>query len=377
MARKIRSIIRRAIRIKQSPGHPLFMFSLTGAEILEVADISRVSRGDDGKLLGYQRPEVKKHVQDIVDYLDNEGGLFPNSIILALSSKIKFRAARGPRVGDGLAEAGELEIFLPNPGEPRPAWIVDGQQRALAISKSKKKAMSFPVNAFVADEIDLQRDQFLRVNNTKPLPRGLITELLPQVSSVLPATMEARKMPSALCDLLNNDESSPFKGLIIRSSMTTATRRRAVVADTSIIQMLQESLTNPSGCLFPYRNIATGKSDMDVIWANILTFWTAVQHVFPDAWGKPATKSRLMGGPGIRAMGRVMDRVMPAINVRDRKAVQQVESELQALVPVCHWTSGRWDELDLDWKEVQNVGRHIRLLSNLLVRAYVQKGQNL
>ena len=376
MAKKTRSIIRRAIRIRQSLDHPLFMFSLTGAEILEVADISRLSRGDDGKLLGYQRPEVKKHVQDIVDYLDNDGSLFPNSIILALSSKIKFRAARGPRVGDGLAEAGELEIFLPTAGEPRPAWIVDGQQRALAISKSKRKGMSFPVNAFVADEIDLQRDQFLRVNNTKPLPRGLITELLPQVSSVLPASMEAKKMPSALCDLLNSDESSPFKGLIIRSSMTVAARKRAVVTDTSIIQMLQESLTTPSGCLFPYRNIATGKSDTDVIWANILTFWKAVRNVFPEAWGKPATKSRLMGGTGIRAMGRVMDRVMPAINVRDRKAVQQVESELQVLVPVAHWTSGRWDDLDLDWKDVQNVGRHIRLLSNLLVRTYVQKGHN-
>ena len=131
MARKRRSIIRRAIRIKQNAEHPLFMFSLTGTEILEIADISRLSRGDDGKLLGYQRPEVKKHVQDIVDYLDNEGGLFPNSIILALSSEIKFRGSRGPRVGDGLAEAGELEIYLPNPGSPRPAWIVDGQQREI------------------------------------------------------------------------------------------------------------------------------------------------------------------------------------------------------------------------------------------------------
>ena len=82
------------------------------------------------------------------------------------------------------------------------------------------KGSSFPINAFIADDIELQRDQFLRVNNTKPLPRGLITELLPQVSSVLPSAMEAKKLPSALCDLLNTDDASPFKGLIIRSSMT-------------------------------------------------------------------------------------------------------------------------------------------------------------
>ena len=41
--------------------------------------------------------------------------------------------------------------------------------------------MRVPVNAFIADDVPSQRDQFLRVNNTRPLPRGLITELLPEV----------------------------------------------------------------------------------------------------------------------------------------------------------------------------------------------------
>jgi DGQHR domain-containing protein len=374
LARPSRYIIRRAIRLKQSAEHPLYMFTLTGAEILQVADISRLSRGDDGKLIGYQRPEVKKHVQDIVDYLDTDAGLFPNSIILALSSKTKFRASRGPRVGDGLADAGEIEIELPRADGVRPAWIVDGQQRALAISKSKRKDMMFPVNAFIADDIEIQRDQFLRVNNTKPLPRGLITELLPEVSSALPASLEARKIPSALCDLLNTQEDSPFKGLIIRTSTSKADRKSAVIADTSIIRMLQESLNTPQGCLFPYRNIATGQSDTDLIWAMVLIFWKAVKNTFPDAWGKSPAKSRLMHGAGIRSMGRVMDRVMPSINVRSPKAVQSVQKELSVLVPACHWTSGRWEDMgDLGWNEIQNVPRHIRVLSNFLVRTYVQR----
>ncbi len=377
MARQKRYITRRAIRLKQHAEHPLYMFALTGAEILQVADISRLSRGDDGRLIGYQRPEVKKHVQDIVDYLDTEAGLFPNSIILALSSRTKFRGSRGPRVADGLADAGEIEIELPHSGGVRPAWIVDGQQRALAISKSKRKNMMFPVNAFIADDIEIQRDQFLRVNNTKPLPRGLITELLPEVSSALPANLEARKIPSALCDLLNTQDDSPFKGLIIRSSTSPADRKTAVVTDTSIIKMLQESLTNASGCLFPYRNIATGQSDTDLIWAMVLIFWKAVKNTFPNAWGKSPAKSRLMHGAGIRSIGRVMDRVMPSIDVRDPKAVQKVERELACLVPVSHWTSGSWDELgDLQWNEIQNVPRHIRVLSNFLVRTYVQKGRS-
>lgn len=243
-------IRRRALRIYQNDKHPLYLFCLTGDEILSVADISRLSRDDAGKLIGYQRPHVKRHIQDIVEYLDSDNILFPNSLILALSSKVKFRANHRSLTADGLVASGIVEIPMSKNGQ-KPAWIVDGQQRAIAISKSKRRDLPIPINAFVADEIELQRDQFLRVNNTKPLPRGLITELLPEVSTPLPASLQAKKIPSALCELLNSERHSPFHKLISRASTSDQNKRQAVIADTSIIKMLQESLSNPSGCLFP------------------------------------------------------------------------------------------------------------------------------
>jgi DGQHR domain-containing protein len=366
------AIQRRALRIEQNDKHPLYVFCLTGDEILAVADISRLSRSDAGKLIGYQRPHVKRHIQDIVEYLNSDNILFPNSLILALSSKVKFRASRGPVAADGLVTAGIVEIPLTKNGH-KPAWIVDGQQRALAISKSNRRDLPVPINAFVADEVELQRDQFLRVNNTKPLPRGLITELLPEVSTPLPANLQAKKIPSALCDLLNTEPHSPFHKLISRASTPQSSKRSAVVADTSIIKMLQESLANPSGCLFPYRNIATGETDFDAIWATLLAYWTAVKKTFPEAWGKPPTKSRLMHGAGIRAMGKLMDRVMGSIDPTGHGVGAHVQHELRSIQPVCHWTEGRWTELgNLNWNEIQNVPRHIRTLSNVLVRTYVQ-----
>lgn len=373
MARKGQTVIeRRALRLSQNRAHPLYLFCLTGDEILKVADISRLSRDDAGKLIGYQRPEVRRHIQEIADYLNTDDVLFPNSLILALSSSVKFRGSRGPHVKDGFAEAGILQIRVPGPKDSKPAWIVDGQQRALAISKSKRKDLPIPINAFVADDVALQRDQFFRVNNTKPLPRGLITELLPEVSTPLPANLEARKIPSGLCDLLNSDKHSPFRGLIMRASTAAEGKKRAVIADSSIIKMLQESISSPSGCLFPYRNIATGETDFDGIWTTLLAFWTAVQKTFPDAWGKSPQQSRLMHGAGIRAMGRLMDRIMGQFTPVNHGALDHVRHELKIIAPICRWTSGRWVELDLEWNEIQNVPRHIRILSNLLVRAYVQ-----
>jgi hypothetical protein len=196
---------------------------------------------------------------------------------------------------------------------------------------------------------------------------------LPEVSTTLPAKLAARKLPSALCDWLNQNPASPFHKLIRRASMTAKDKGAGIVADTSIVKLIEESLTSTSGCLFPYRNIATNETDAEGICAVLVAYWTAVKRVFPAAWGKPANQSRLMHGAGIRSMGRLMDRIMAGVNGRDPRAVELVERELRRVAPICRWTAGQWEDLnDLAWNDVQNVPRHIRILSNLLIRTYVQ-----
>src|SRR3954471_19535438 len=117
MPREDSMLRRRALRLDQHPKYPLFQFALTAKELLAVADVSRVSRDGADKLIGYQRPEVKKHVANIVEYLDSGDVLFPNSIILALSSGVEFRQVRGPKVDDGLSQAGTLRIPMPKQGQ--------------------------------------------------------------------------------------------------------------------------------------------------------------------------------------------------------------------------------------------------------------------
>jgi DGQHR domain-containing protein len=363
---------RRALRLNQDPEHPLYLFTLTGEELIQIADISRISRDEEGKLLGYQRPEVKRHIQNIVEYLDSGNVLFPNSVILALNSDVVFKESRGPKVDKGYAIAGTLEIPLPKSGDQKPAWIVDGQQRTLALTHSKRRDFPVPVNAFIADNVDTQRDQFLRINSTKPLPRGLIDELLPEVSTILPSNLAVRKIPSALCDMLNRDPQSPFHGLIHQASTRNSKQTSPVVTDTVITQMLHDSFSSASGVLFPFRNIATGVTDFSSVRALLLAYWKGVKETFPEAWGLRPEKSRLMHGAGIRSMGRLMDRVMSSVNFNKRNAVSLVRSELQHVQPYCHWTSGAWEELGgLRWNEVQNVSHHIRMLSNFLIRTYL------
>ena len=367
----IKMLKRRALRINQDPDHPLYLFSLTAHELLHIAEISRISRDDEGRLIGYQRPEVQQHIENIVEYLDNDKIIFPNSIIVALSSSVIFKESRGPKVDEGFCIPGTLEIPIPRKGEPKPAWIVDGQQRAMALARCKRKDLPVPINGFVADKVELQRDQFLRINSTKPLPKGLIDELLPEVDTILPSTLNARKVPSALCDMLNQDPESPFCGIIRRASSAGIRSAKEVVTDTVIINMLHDSFQT-AGSLNPYRNIANGTTDFVGVRKALLVYWNAVKETFPDSWGLKPEKSRLMHGVGIRSMGKLMDRVMSVVDPHESDAAGIVRSELEKIKPYCYWTSGEWEEIGgLKWNDLQNLTSHIRLLSNYLIRTYL------
>ena len=365
---------RKALKVSQRGGKVIYLLSLKASELLLIAGISRVTRDDVGKLIGYQRAEVRRHVKEIADYLSTENMLLAHPIILSFSSEVRFVSSRGQKSSDGLASAGMLEIPLPRKESEKPAWIVDGQQRALAIQSLKDKEFAVPICALVADNLDMQRDQFLRINNSKPLPRGLVTELLPEVESPLPPKLALKKIPSALCDLLNKDAKSPFYGLIKRPSGQGKRQLTEVITDTVIIKMIEDSLTNPSGCLFPYRNIATGEYDQAAIWAVLNTFWSAVKQVFPDAWGKAPAASRLMHGVGIRSLGKLMDRIMSVIDPMSENATASVIKELKLVSPCCRWTSGVWEELgNMEWNQLQNLHKHQAILSNFLIRTYLEQ----
>lgn len=359
---------RRALCIEQALSGPLYLFALRADEIRQVADIARVNRSQANELIGYQRREIRDHVNEILEYLNSDDVLFPNALILALTTEFAFKRSRGPDNHDGLARAGVLEIPIPDDGLPRPAFIVDGQQRAKALAVADRHDYPVPISAFVAESVALQRDQFLRVNNAKPLPRGLVEELLPAALTPLPANLAHKRIPAELCELLDTEQDSPFHGLIKRPSKSGIST--GVVTAGSIIEMLQDSLNSPGGCLFPLRNLATGESDFDRMWIALTTYWSAVRETFAEAWALPPSRSRLMHGAGIRAMGRLMDKVMVSVDLEDESAFDIVSEALAQVAPFCRWTSGTWDDLRLNWNEIENTPRHHKLLSNYLIRTY-------
>ncbi len=369
---------KRSIRLDQVPDHPIYLFSLTAGEIQRVADVSRVSRDGLGKLIGYQRPEVRRHVNEMAAYLRRDHPLLPNPVILALSSRVTFSRSRGPAVDDGAAAAGVLDIPLPTGDGPKPAWVVDGQHRLLALARAGRGDYPLAVSGFVADDVATQREQFVRLNSARPLPAELITELLPEVSAELSPRLSAKRLPAAICDWLDTNPASPFHRLVVRPS-GRGDRAGRCVSQSVLVAAIEESLSSPYGCLFTYRNLATGECDTQAVLALLVAYWSAVSRVFQNDWGAGCQRSRLMDAIGIRAMGRLMDRVMAWVRSDDANASRHAEEQLRRVAPVCRWSTGRWEELGgRAWDEMPNTARALRLLSNYLIRTYlaVSSGPN-
>lgn len=362
-------LVVRALHTTQGEGLDVYAFFIKGGDIVRVADISRIERDAADELKGFQRPEIRQHVKGIVDYLNQGDVLFPNAIILALAPDVKFVASRGSKpAGDSrVSESGTLTLPIYAEGQ-RVAWIVDGQQRSIALSQAQHKELAVPVIGFVSDKLSVQREQFILVNKAKPLPTRLINELLPETATfVLPRDLVARKVPAELVSTLNQDPASPFFRLVKRASDRGASG--AVVTDTALLSLIKSSLSNPLGALAPFKSVGReGGGDVAGMYRLLTTYWSAVKAVFPEAWGKDPKQSRLMHSAGLMAMGLLMDAIYARLTPDSEVAA--VQRELEKVAPYCRWTKGTWETLGLAWNEVQNTPPHVKKLQDALVRAY-------
>jgi DGQHR domain-containing protein len=358
-----------AIETRQGRDRLLYSFWLDGKSIPSFAAVSRIGRNDQQRIVGYQRPEVLSHISEIRTYLESENPILPNAVVIAFDPVVRFepfpRAATD--AGNDCGRLGTLVIPLPDGDEARkPAWIVDGQQRLAAIRDARVESFPICVVGFVATGDSEQREQFILVNNTKPLPKGLIYELLPMTESRLPSALEKRRFPTALLDRLNLDPESPLFGRV-----RTPTMPNGVIKDNSLIKVIENSLSD--GVLYRCRSAGDRSEDIDEMLRVLRAFWSAVASVFPDAWKEPPRRSRLLHGAGVVALGFVMDAIAARHRAGPRLAMEQFRGDLESLREVCRWTDGYWDfgpGVQRKWNEIQNTPRDIRVLTNYLIVQY-------
>lgn len=355
-----------ALEVRQGPGRTLYNFAVDGKLLPQFTTVSRVRRGGCA-IEGYQRPEVLSHIAEIRAYLESSRPMIPNALVVAFDSRVRFEAIGGDHTS-GYSRLGTLVIPIdPSlPEEERPGWLVDGQQRAAAIREARLASFPICVVGFVADDDQEQREQFILVNSTKPLPKGLIYELLPTTRTRLPSLLQGRRFPAQLLERLNHDEASPLRGMI-----RTPTTAEGIIKDNSILKMLENSLSD--GVLYRFRGKGEDDGDVEAMLRVLHAFWRAVAQVFREAWGINPRRSRLMHGAGVIGMGFLMDAIADRHRHQGVPTTEQFQADLEPLRDACRWTDGYWDfgpGIQRKWNEIQNTPRDIQVLANYLLVQY-------
>src|SRR5215813_8598861 len=258
------------IEVRQGADRLLYSFAIDGKLISNFATVSRIRREEGKSLSGYQRPEVLSHIAEIRNYLETESPMVPNAVVIAFDTRVCFEPSSESMSTIPYTKVGTLIIPIDTnlASEDKPGFIVDGQQRLAAIRDAEIESFPICVTAFITKEVHEQTEQFILVNSTKPLPKGLIYELLPNTEAALPSLLQRRRFPAYLLDLLNHEEDSPLKGRI-----QTPTTPLGNIKDNSILKMLENSLSD--GVLYRFRFTPDGPGDVDSIMTVLRNYWGA------------------------------------------------------------------------------------------------------
>lgn len=335
---------------RQSERLPVFTFAASAADVARFARIERAGRDEDGVLRGFQRPQIASHIREIHDYLAKPTAILPNPIVVAFTGGVTLEQV--PIPGGGTVARVTIDVAQGPPG-----WIVDGQQRFTALSDLRERDFEVLVSGFLCADLEELQRQFILINNTRPLPKALVYELLPQVGD-LPHRMSNRSQAALLTEALNYGDGSSLRGLIHQQ-----TNPKGIIRDTVLQRLIMSSISD--GVLRLY-------ADDDRLLLErggrlISEFFHAVRHVFAEDWeGHTPKTSRLVHGAGVIAMGYVMEALHVMIGAEDRAAFAR---GLRPIMGRTAWTSGEWvfGTERRRWNGLQNVPSDVRQLSFHLV----------
>lgn len=133
-------------------------------------------RTDDNSRRGtYQRYVKKQRLASVNDYIVNQGGFFPNSIIVNFDRELSFQPGPSSIPSSDKVKVGTLTL----PDQYKSAFIIDGQHRLYGYAGTKQKDTEvLPVIAFSKLPPEKQTNMFVDINTkAKAVKRNLIESL--------------------------------------------------------------------------------------------------------------------------------------------------------------------------------------------------------
>lgn len=212
-------------------GHVYYSFSIEPEKLLKIGYVLHRNKANKKLMPTYQRLIKRNRLNSVQEFVE-EGGFFPNSIIVNIETngrKPKFERAN-TQVEDAVSRVGVLYL----PKKYRSTFIIDGQHRLYGYANSEyQKTNSIPVVAFVNLERKEQVRLFMQINeNQKAVPKNLRNTLNSDLlwnSDNLNDQIKALKL--TIAQELGEEKSSPLYDRIILGE-NPKTLTRCITIDT-------------------------------------------------------------------------------------------------------------------------------------------------
>ena len=202
-----------------------YTFLIEPERLLKLAYILHRNKANHKLMPTYQRLIKKDRLKAIRKFV-NEGGYFPNSLIVSIDTNgrgVVFEPA-SIRTDNNQSRMGMLKL----PKTYQSLYVIDGQHRLYGYSDSRfASTNSVPVVAFVDMQKHDQVKLFMDINeNQKSVPKGLRNTL--NIDLLWNAELYAQRQEALRLDLgqqLGEDTKSPLYGRVVTGEDLSNTKR--------------------------------------------------------------------------------------------------------------------------------------------------------
>lgn len=197
-------------------GYRYYSFSVEPETLLKIGFVLHRTDTSKEAFDSYQRMVKKPRITSINNYINN-GGYFPNNIILNIHSRkpLQFDLATSTD-HDSMAEIGVLHL----PKKYHSAFVIDGQHRLYGYGNTDWKSKNtIPVVAFENLPAKDQTEIFVDINHEqKSVPTNLLRTLMSEFNwGAEQQDVAIDALKTKLIHRLSNDDSSPLYKRIVTS----------------------------------------------------------------------------------------------------------------------------------------------------------------
>lgn len=196
-------------------GYDYYEFSIEPEKLLKIGYVLHRSEANKNMMPTYQRIIKKKRLKEVQSFI-NEGGYFPNSLIISIDTKGRgLQFDQSPtKVEDSLSKLGVLHL----PKRYHSAYIIDGQHRLYGYSDTDyARTNTIPVVAFVDLERSEQLKLFMDINeNQKAVSKTLRVTLNSDMLWDSPDYNDRREaLRSKIAQMCGEEPTSPLLGRVV------------------------------------------------------------------------------------------------------------------------------------------------------------------